>query len=194
MNIGPGRPRGGHSDAKQRILVEARSQFVERGYAATTLRSIAVACAVDVALISYHYGSKRGLFAEAVRVPVSPADVLDSVLLDGPLSPHRLLTAVIDVWENPRTGPPLRALADAALTRPTERRLLREYLERELVPGLARRLTGRGRERRARAAVYVVAGVVLGHYVLGLNEASSAQAVFADALGPLTTALAESRG
>ena len=66
---------------------------------------------------------------------------------------------------------------------------MREYLQQELVVALAQRLSGPNRERRARAAVYVVAGTVLSHYVLGLNAASEPEAVFKDLVGPLAAAL-----
>jgi len=194
MNIGPGRPRGGRSDAKERLLVEARRQFTELGYQRTTLRGVARGCGVDAALISYHFGAKRKLFAAAVRVPVSPTDVVEAATRNGTVDPERLLSGVIRVWEDPRTGPPLRSLALAALVDGGQREAMREYLERELVVALASRLSGPHRERRARAAAYVVAGTVLSHYVLGLNGDSTAETVFADLIGPLTAALHPDNG
>lgn len=189
MNIGPGRPRGGRSDARERLLAEARRQFTGQGYQRTTLRGVAHACGVDAALISYHFGSKRKLFAAAVQVPVSPTDVVEAATRDGTVDPERLLAGVIRVWEDPRTGPPLRSLALAALSEGGPREVMREYLEQELVVALADRLHGPHRERRARAAAYVVAGTVLSHYVLGLNADSEPETVFADLIGPLAAAL-----
>lgn len=189
MNIGPGRPRGGPTDAKERLLDEARRQFTERGYQRTTIRGVAGACGVDPALVSYHFGSKRKLFAAAVQVPVSPTDVVEAATRNGTVDPERLLAGVIRVWEDPGTGPPLQALALAALQDRQQRTVLREYLEQELVVALADRLSGPHRERRARAAAYVVAGTVLSHYVLGLNADSEPGSVFADLIGPLTAAL-----
>ena len=99
MNIGGrGRPRGGRSDAKERLLAEARRQFLEHGYQRTTLRQVAEACRVDAALISYHFGSKRKLFAAAVRVPVSPTDVVEAATQNGTVDAERLLAGVIRVW------------------------------------------------------------------------------------------------
>ncbi|HEX8511410.1 MAG TPA: TetR family transcriptional regulator, partial [Propionibacteriaceae bacterium] len=158
MNNAPGRPKGGRSDAKERLLAEARRQFTEVGYQRTTLRGVAGACGVDVALISYHFGSKRKLFAAAVQVPVSPTDVVEAATRNGTVDPERLLAGVIRVWEDPATGPPLRSLALAALLDSRQREAMGEYLERELVAALADRLSGPHREQRARAAAYVVAG------------------------------------
>ena len=189
MNIRAGRPKGGRTDAKERLLAEARRQFTEHGYQRTTLRGVAGACGVDVALISYHFGSKRKLFAAAVRVPVSPTDVVEAATRNGTVDPERLLAGVIRVWEDPLTGPPLRSLALAALVDGRQREAMREYLERELVVALAAHLSGPHRERRARAAAYVVAGTVLGHYVLGMNADSDPETVFADLIGPLAAAL-----
>ncbi|SEQ86972.1 hypothetical protein SAMN05421756_106233 [Microlunatus flavus] len=93
------------------------------------------------------------------------------------------------MWEDPRTGPPLRSLALAALQDDAQRLAMRGYLERELVVALADRLIGPHRERRARAAAYVVAGTVLSHYILGLNADSRPATVVEDLLGPLTAAL-----
>jgi AcrR family transcriptional regulator len=189
MNIGPGRPRGGRSDARERLLAEAARQFTELGYQRTTLRGVAARCGVDVALINYHFGSKRKLFAAAVRVPVSPTDVVEAATENGTVDAERLLAGVIRVWEDPATGPPLRSLALNALLDGRQPGAVREYLERELVAALADRLKGPHRERRARAAAYVITGTVLGHYVLGLNHDSDPETVFADVIGPLRAAL-----
>ena len=188
-SAGRGRPKGGRTDARERLLAEARRQFTARGYDRTTLRGVAQACGVDAALISYHFGSKRQLFAAAVDVPVGPTDVVDAATRDGTLDAERLLRGVLAVWEDPRTGPPLRSLALAALQDDAQRLAMREYLERELVVAIAARLDGPHRERRARAAAYVVAGTVLSHYILGLNADSEPQTVFEDLIGPLSAAL-----
>ena len=193
MNIGPGRPRGGRSDAKERLLAEARRQFTDLGYQRTTLRGVAGACGVDAALVSYHFGSKRKLFAAAVQVPVSPTDVVEAATRGQTVDPELLLAGVIRVWADPTTGPPLRSLALAALLDSGQREAMREYLERELIVALADRLDGPHPERRARAATYVVAGTVLSHYVLGLNAGSKPETVFADLIGPLTAALYPAR-
>ena len=184
-----GRPKRGESDAKERLLAEATRQFLAVGYRATTLRSVAAACHVDVALISYHFTSKRGLFAAAVHVPASPTDVVEAAVHDGTLDPRRLLRAVIRAWDDPRTGRPLHALAQAAMVDPAQQTAMQEYLGHELITAIAHHLRGPQRERRARAAVYVIAGAVLGHYLLGLDRHADPERLFSDLIAPLTAAL-----
>lgn len=47
---------------RERILDAAEALFAERGFDGVTLRQIAVAAGVDVALASYHFGKKHELF------------------------------------------------------------------------------------------------------------------------------------
>ncbi len=60
-----GRPENPLPDAKTRILDAAERLFMERGFAATSVRMITGAAGVPVALVNYHFGSKQGLM-EAV--------------------------------------------------------------------------------------------------------------------------------
>jgi AcrR family transcriptional regulator len=55
------------SDTKERILDAAEQLFAERGYAATSLRSIVAAARVNLAAIHYHFHSKEALL-EAVII------------------------------------------------------------------------------------------------------------------------------
>jgi AcrR family transcriptional regulator len=58
--------RPGGMDTRSAIIAEARRQFGEAGYAPTTLRSVAAGAGVDPRLVLHYFGSKRGLFQEAV--------------------------------------------------------------------------------------------------------------------------------
>ena len=53
--------------AKERILDTGERLFAERGYYGVSLREITQDAGVDVALVSYHFGSKRDLFAAVFR-------------------------------------------------------------------------------------------------------------------------------
>src|SRR3954447_18671652 len=81
MNNSPTRGRrAGKSETRDAILAAGRARFFADGYDAVTLRSIAADAGVDVALVSYWFGSKKGLFAAAMDLAVSPAEMLARAL------------------------------------------------------------------------------------------------------------------
>lgn len=61
-----GRPRKGDEHGTESILEAALASFAEHGFDKTPLRLIATKAGVDVALISYRYGSKFGLWKAVV--------------------------------------------------------------------------------------------------------------------------------
>ncbi|HEU4945672.1 MAG TPA: TetR family transcriptional regulator [Kribbella sp.] len=174
MNKRRGRPSGPGSDARARILREARRRFLEHGYRGTTLRAVAAGADVDVALISYYFGSKQALFGAAMAIPIGPSQVLDAVLRGDPegLS-ERLLAAVIRTWEDPEYGPPLRALVSTAMQDETVLRVFRDYVEREVISRLAAHLRGPRATERATTAVTVVVGMIFSRYVLELAPSTT---------------------
>src|SRR3954469_23453916 len=98
---GRGRPRG-DTGSRAQILAAARRRFLADGYDRVTLRSVAQEAGVDVALISYHFGSKRGLFGAALELPANPAEILAAVLEGPPATvPERLVRAVLTAWDDP---------------------------------------------------------------------------------------------
>jgi AcrR family transcriptional regulator len=92
-------------------------RFMSDGYQAVTMRSIALAAGVDVALVSYYFGSKQRLFSAAMSLPINPADMV-AAQLSGDLDTlaERMLRSMLGVWDDPETGGPLRALTAAATT------------------------------------------------------------------------------
>ena len=56
---------------RERILEQAEHVFAEFGYDGTSIRQIAIAAGVPVALLGYHFGSKEGLYRAVFdrRVP-----------------------------------------------------------------------------------------------------------------------------
>jgi AcrR family transcriptional regulator len=55
-----------------KILDAAESLFIERGFAATSLRAIASLADVNLAATHYHFGSKEALFEATIHRRVSP--------------------------------------------------------------------------------------------------------------------------
>ena len=52
---------------RARLLAEALRLFAERGYEGVSTRAVALAAESNVALIAFHFGSKRGLYEAAVE-------------------------------------------------------------------------------------------------------------------------------
>ena len=108
--------RAGTSTAKADILEAARELFAEVGYDRATIRAIAARAGVDVALVWYYYGNKKGLFRGVMSMPVDPEEIFTAAL-DGPREGvgERLVRAALAVWEGPETSEAFRALLRAAV-------------------------------------------------------------------------------
>lgn len=168
MNKGRGRPRG-RPDTRAALLAAARSVFLVSGYRGATVRAIAATADVDSALISYHFGSKQGLFAEALHLPCADPSALSSALA-GPRAglAARLLHAVVRQWD-------VAASEEVQLAGREENTLavLREYLDGELRVRLAEFLGGPGASDRAAAAIGVLGGLIFTRYLNPVNSIAS---------------------
>ena len=67
---------------REKILDAAELLFIERGYSATSLRSIANGAQVNLAATHYHFGSKLGLFAAVFHRRIGPVDEARKAALD----------------------------------------------------------------------------------------------------------------
>jgi TetR/AcrR family transcriptional regulator len=61
-----GRPRGGSSDCRARLLGAATTLFAERGYDGLSLRQLAAAAHCDVSMVAHHFGGKAGLWRAVI--------------------------------------------------------------------------------------------------------------------------------
>lgn len=170
---GRGRPRG-RTETRGDILAAARRRFLADGYDAVTMRSVAEEAGVDAALISYHFGSKKGLFGAALALAANPAEIL-AIQLAGPMAslPERLVRAVVAAWGDPGRSGANRAFVEAALREPEVARVFREMMEREMIGRIAERLGGAGARQRAALAVSQIAGLIMARYILAVEPLAS---------------------
>ena len=78
-----GRPVG-ESDARARLIAEARKLFVALPYSKVSTRMIASRAGVNVAMIRYYFGNKAGLFENMLRETLEPIhNQLEVVLSKG---------------------------------------------------------------------------------------------------------------
>nr|WP_232425174.1 TetR family transcriptional regulator [Pseudofrankia inefficax] len=169
--------RAGSPDTRGRVLEIARRRFLADGYRAVTLRSVATEAGVDVALISYFFGSKRGLFGAALGLAANPADLLRLALPgDRATMPERVLRTLVTAWDDPENGPRLRVLATTVVQEPEFARMFRELVQREMTEQMAQYIGGA--DAPARAAVFTtqLAGVIFARYLLRLEPIASLSA------------------
>lgn len=153
-----GRPRG-KPPTRESIVSAAHALFLERGYRRTTLRAVAGAAGVDAALIAYHFGSKKGLFADVMQFHCATALTVDDVLGGDPATlPDRLIDAVTGLWED-ADFLQLTAQGDEAAA------VIREYLEHELLARLVEFLGGQDATARASAVVAILGGLIYTRYL-----------------------------
>lgn len=169
-----GRPRG-TTTTRTDILAAARRRFLADGYDGVTLRAVASDAHVDVALVSYYFGSKKGLFGAAMALGANPALLLAGEL-QGPLNslPERIVATVVRAWDDPDTGPSLRVFLQAIVREPVVARIFGEMMEQEMLPALAARLGGgQDATRRASLVISQIGGMILTRYVLRVEPVAS---------------------
>jgi AcrR family transcriptional regulator len=174
MNNAPGTGRRGRRpgrpETRAQVLDVARRRFLADGYQSVTMRSIAAEADVDVALLSYFFGSKKGLFGAALALPANPPEVLLTALPGDPATlPERVLTALLNTWDDPQHGAPLRVMVTAATQDRELARLLKEVFEREMIARIAEHIGGAHAYYRAGAFITQLAGLVFARYVLQVD-------------------------
>lgn len=159
-----GEKRRGRNAAATReaILAAARRAFTGQAYDQVGLREIAADAGIDPALVIRYFGSKEGLFAEAVgkKFELSPLFASDTADLGERLARSILAKkAVGDGFD------PMLALLRSA---PSEEggRLMRAAFDESFVRPLASRLTGPHAELRAGLIGAILVGILVGRSVV----------------------------
>lgn len=70
-------------DAAGAVLQAARLAFASRGYAGTTVKSVAAAAGVAPGVVTSLYRNKERLFAAAMRLPFDPAAAVPELIAPG---------------------------------------------------------------------------------------------------------------
>lgn len=164
-------PRADAGEAREKILKAAQAQFGQNGFDATTLRAVAKEAGVDVALVSYYFGTKSELFVAALDMPATPGTVLAGVLeggLDG--AGERMLRAVLTAWDDPTTGSPMAALTRSMLS---QSEMVRGYMEGQLITSLTKAI-GPNSELRAAAFISQLTGLTVLRYILKVKPLAEA--------------------
>ncbi|ALG84381.1 TetR family transcriptional regulator [Gordonia phthalatica] len=164
--------RGGESTTRTDILTAARHLFGENGFTKTSMRSIATEAGVDVALVSYHFGSKRGLFTAVMEVPGDPISRVTAAA-SGPRSDlgRRLITTFTSIWENDDMGVALQAMLRSAVNDDGAAKAFGDFASGEMMPALAK--TAGLSQETVRAIGSCVFGLALMRYLIRAESFTS---------------------
>lgn len=167
--------RPGTPDTRQAIIDVARGKFAERGYDATSLRSIAAEANVDPALVIHYFGTKDGLFVAATGLP-DDLPVLFAGLAALPRQDFAvaLVRGYLGVVDSDASRNSIIALVRSAVSNDRAAAMLREFLTAELLPVIAG-FTGRSDTRlRASLIAAQLIGMAMLRHVLRVEPLASA--------------------
>jgi AcrR family transcriptional regulator len=159
--------RRGESGTRRAIATAAQRQFGERGFAKTTIRSVAEEAGVDPALVMQFFGSKDQLFAQTIRWPFDPAEEISAVIGgDRATAGARLVALFVRTWDAHRGRNPIVTLLRAATTQDSAAEQLRHFLEDEVLMPLVERLECDAPAVRANLVATQLLGLGIARYVL----------------------------
>jgi len=145
------------------ILQSALHQFTRHGYGGVGIREIADGAGADKALIARYFGSKEGLFAEAVPATFDPTALLDGERAD---FGRRLAMHIVEADAHKDIDPMLatiRSLGDAAACEQ-----LRHGLEQRFITAVAEWIGTDDAPHRAALLTAQVLGLSIAINVLSL--------------------------
>ncbi|RBQ19557.1 TetR/AcrR family transcriptional regulator [Spongiactinospora rosea] len=163
----PEPPRRDKERTRRRILDAAGPLFAEFGYEQVTMRMIAAAAEVNIALINRYFGAKRKLFAQVLAQQGRFPGVLD-----GPPDelPRRLAEYVADRLCSGAGSPVLTVLSRSSEA-PEIHDLIRDRVESAMLEPLRARLPGPDARARASIATALIMGAGILRRLFGPDAA-----------------------
>jgi AcrR family transcriptional regulator len=187
-------PAAAAADTRQLLISAARRRFAAEGFDRASLRSIAAEAGVDASLIRHYFGDKAGLLVATMQLPVNPAEILRSLIGEGPdgLGP-RLVRGFLTAWDPHRevlAGLIRTTIAHAEAAPPAL-----QVVQAVLLTTLREVLPGSEPEQRAELIVGQLLGLAIMRYVLHLDPLATAplESVVAD-YGPAIQRLVDGPG
>jgi AcrR family transcriptional regulator len=150
-----------------RLLQAARTQFAANGFERTTVRDIAAAAGVNVALISRYFGGKDELFARAVAIDLELPDLADTAKDQ---IGHRLVEHFFARWEGQDADDLLRVLVRTAATNSAASAKILGILQGQVLPLIVRLAGPESAQQRASLVATQILGLAYCRYVLDLGD------------------------
>jgi AcrR family transcriptional regulator len=168
--VSRGRRTKANAVSSDAIATVALHQFATRGYASTTIRSVAAEAGVDPALVMYRHTSKLELFRTAVQMRFDPkavaADLADG---DRAGAGRRLIDFLLGAWDDPVQRQVFEARIRAAATEPEAAEMVRAMVADELVAPLVRLLGSDRPALRSGLVSTQLMGYFVARWVVGIE-------------------------
>lgn len=162
-------PRKGER-TRLRILAAARRKFAEVGYERATIRAIAAEAEVDKSSVIQYFGTKDGLFREAVRWDIPVAELTAD---DPAETVENLVRGMLGAWAADPDSP-MAVLVRASMTSEEAAELLRGHITAQAVDPVAAMVDSPDARLRAALCGAMMMGVASQRYLLRMPDLAAA--------------------
>ncbi len=175
---GPARRRGrrpGGTDTREALITAAREVFIEQGYDGATVRAIAAKAGVDAAMVNHWFGSKEGLFGEAVlKLPFNPQEIVDILLASDPDHiGETIVNTFLTRWDTTGGGV-FTALMRSVTSHDEAAQMLRDFFLKIVFKHVIGKMAPDHRELRATLVATQLVGMGMVRYVARFEPLASA--------------------
>ncbi|KOU26392.1 hypothetical protein ADK52_09295 [Streptomyces sp. WM6372] len=179
-------PRGERGEQADKIVAAARRSFATRGYAATSLRSVAQEAGVDPGLVNYYFRTKTGLLEEVMQPPKAFGAAV-AAAAEQPMDRrgHAFVQATLNLWEDPVSAETLRSIILTAAQEPAALQRLRQLFSELVLAVVSHSLPDTERNLRASLIATQIVGMVMNRYIWQVGTIATLPASsVADLLAP----------
>ncbi|MFJ8924286.1 TetR family transcriptional regulator [Streptomyces sp. NPDC102415] len=154
-----------------RILEAARRKFAEVGYERATVRAIAAEASVDKSSVIQYFGSKDGLFREAVHWHIPIAELTT----DNPAQTvENYVRGILGAWAADPDSP-MAVLLRASMTSEEAAELLRNHITTQGVDPIAATVSSPDARLRAALCSAMLMGIASQRYLLRMPDIAAAE-------------------
>ena len=179
-------PRGERGEQADKIIAAARRAFATRGYAATSLRSVAQDAGVDPGLVLYYFRTKTGLL-EAVLQPPEAFGATVAAAAEQPLHERgrAFVQATLQLWEDAASAEILRSIILTAAQEPAALERLRQLFSELVLTVVSHSLPDAERNLRASLIATQIDGMIMNRYIWQVGDIAALPAdAVTDLLAP----------
>ncbi|MEU9178375.1 TetR family transcriptional regulator [Streptomyces sp. NPDC048550] len=179
-------PKGERGEQADRIVAAARRAFATRGYAATSLRSVAQEADVDPGLVTYYFRTKTTLLEAVMQPPEAfGAAVAAAAEQPLPLRGRAFVQANLRLWEDPVSAEILRSVILTAAQEPAAMQRLRQLFSELVLAVVSHSLPDAERTLRASLIATQMVGLAMNRYIWQVGDIAALPAdTVTDLLAP----------